>query len=80
MLTPNQWALLKAIAREEKMHQPNSKLISQKYSLGPSSVIQRGLEALLTKEMIYSVPTQKGIYYCVYDCFLARWLQQKVNH
>jgi len=77
MLTPNQWSLLKAIAREDKMYQPNSKMISQKYRLGPSSVIQRSLESLLTKEMIYTHESEKGKYYSVYDCFLSRWLAQK---
>ena len=77
MLTPNQWALLKAIAKEDKMFQPNSKNISQKYRLGPSSVIQRSMESLLVKEMIYTKETDKGKYYSVYDCFLSRWLAQK---
>ena len=77
MLTPNQWAMLKAIAKEGNMYQPNAKNIAQKYQLGPSSVIQRSIEALLSKEMIYSKVTENGKYYCVYDCFLARWLEQK---
>ncbi len=77
MLTPNQWAMLKAIAKEGNMYQPNAKNIAQKYQLGPSSVIQRSIEALLSKEMIYSKETENGKYYCVYDCFLARWLEQK---
>lgn len=74
MLTPNQWAMLRAIAREGKMIKPNSKEIVNRYRLGPSSVIQRSMEALLSKEMIYSKETHEGKYYCVYDCFLARWL------
>lgn len=77
MLTSNQWAMLKAIAKEGTMYHPNAKNIAQKYQLGPSSVIQRSMEALLSKEMIYSKETENGKYYCVYDCFLARWLEQK---
>lgn len=77
MLTSNQWTMLKAIAKEGKMYQPNAKSIAQKYSLGPSSIIQRSIEALLSKEMIYSKETETGKYYSVYDCFLARWLEQK---
>lgn len=77
MLTPNQWGMLKAIAKEGKMYQPNAKKLAQKYQIGPTSVIQRSLEALLNKEMIYTKQDENGKYYCVYDCFLARWLEQK---
>lgn len=76
MLTPNQWSMLRAIAREGKMYQPNAKRINHKYRLGPSSVIQRSMEALLSKEMIFSKETNEGRYYCVYDCFLSRWLEK----
>jgi AAA+ ATPase superfamily predicted ATPase len=77
LLTANQWSMLKAIAKEDRMYAPNSKEMARKYQLGPSSVIQRGIDALLTKEMIYTKETEEGKYYCVYDCFLARWLEQK---
>lgn len=75
MLTHNQWAMLKAIAKEGKMYQPNAKHIAQKHGLSPSSVIQRSMEALLSNEMIYGRETRDGKYYCVYDCFLSRWLE-----
>lgn len=74
MLTPNQWAMLRSIAREGRMVKPNSKEIMNRYKLGPSSIIQRSMEALLEKEMIFSKETNEGKYYCVYDCFLSRWL------
>ncbi|MEO8148418.1 MAG: ATP-binding protein [Bacteroidia bacterium] len=77
MLTSNQWAMLKVIAKEDKLYQPNAKSIVQKYRLGSTSGTQRSIEALLSKEMIYSKETETGKYYCVYDCFLARWLEQK---
>lgn len=73
MLTSNQWVMLKAIAKEGRMYQPNAK----KHQLGPSSIIKRSIESLLSKEMIYSKETDEGKYYCVYDCFLARWLEKK---
>jgi hypothetical protein len=79
MLTSNQWSMLKAIAKEGNMYQPNAKHIVNKYRMGPSSVIQRSIEALLSKEMIYSKETKEGKYYCVYDCFLARWLEHLSN-
>jgi hypothetical protein len=41
----------------------------------PSNV-QRALNALLTKEMIYRDMDDKGNYYSVYNCFLSRWLER----
>lgn len=76
MLTANQWDMLKAIAKEEKMEQPNSKGILKKYSLGSSSVVQRSIDSLLTKELIYTRETENGKYYSVYDCFFSRWLEK----
>jgi hypothetical protein len=77
LLTANQWHVLRAIAKEDKMRNPNSKGILKRHQLGSSSVIQRSMEALLQKEMIYMREDELGRYYCVYDCFLARWLELK---
>ena len=76
ILTSNQWGMLKAIAKEGRVYQPNSKQMINKHRLGASSAIQRSIEALLQKEMIYAKETEQGRYYCVYDCFLARWLER----
>jgi len=76
MLTTNQWDMLKATAKETVLYQPTSKAIVKKYGLGSSSVVQRSMEALLEKEMIYIKETKVGVGYCVYDCFLSRWLER----
>jgi len=75
LLTSAQWQLLKAIACEDKLYQPNAKAFLKKYDIGTPSNITRGIEALLSKEMIYQEEDEKGSYYRVYDCFLARWLE-----
>lgn len=77
LLTNNQWQLLRAIAREEKVYQPSSKHFIRQYELGSPANVQRALEALLNKEMIYRQKDEKGFYYQVYDCFLSRWLESK---
>lgn len=77
LLTPNQWQLLKAIAREDKVYQPSAKHFIQKHLLGTPANVQRSLEALLKKEMVYKQKDESGLYYRVYDCFLARWLEKK---
>lgn len=76
MLTANQWRLLKAIAKEGKMYQPNAARIIYKYNLGSASSVQRSLASLLEKEMIYIENKGEDIYYSVYDCFLSRWLER----
>lgn len=77
LLTANQWNMLRAIAKEGKMRNPNSKEIQAKYRLGGSSVVYRSIDALLQKEMVYTKEDEIGKFYCVYDCFLARWLELK---
>jgi len=76
LLTSVQWELLKAIAIEEKVYQPSSKKFMEKHPVGTPSNVQRALEALLTKEIIYSERDENGNYYSVYDCFLSRWLSR----
>jgi uncharacterized protein len=75
LLTAAQWELLSAIAKEEKVKRPHSAEFIKKYRLGTSSLITRGIESLLAKEMIYYDTGIKEPYYAVYDKFLMRWLQ-----
>jgi AAA+ ATPase superfamily predicted ATPase len=74
LLTPTQWHLLKAIAKEVKLFQPYNKIFVNKYQLGSSAIVKRSLQALLEKEMIYRDNSIKEPYYTVYDKFLLRWL------
>ena len=76
LLSEAQWRLLRAIAKVEKLHQPNAKDFIQEYSLGTPSLVTRGMDALLTKEMIFHNSSVEKPYYEVYDKFLMRWLQQ----
>lgn len=75
LLSPVQWILLKAIAKEEKVYHPTAKQFLQEHNIGTPANVQRALDALLTKEMIYSARDENGRYYQVYDCFLSRWLE-----
>jgi uncharacterized protein len=75
LLTAAQWELLTAIAKEEKVKKPHSLEFIKKYRLGTSSLITRGIESLMAKEMIYYDTGVKEPYYAVYDKFLMRWLQ-----
>jgi hypothetical protein len=75
LLTSYQWNLLRAIAHEDKLYQPSSKHFIGTYNVGTPSNVQRALESLLEKEMIYREHDPRGSYYRVYDCFLARWFE-----
>lgn len=77
LLTSAQWKLLKAVAHEEKLEQPYSKIFLHKYILGSSAIVKRGIEALIQKEMIYYNVSVSKPYYEVYDKFLMRWMQMK---
>lgn len=76
LLSPVQWKLLIAIAKEEKLYQPQSKDFLQRHQLGTPASIKRALDALMEKEMIYSDEDNHMIWYQVYDVFLSRWLQR----
>jgi AAA+ ATPase superfamily predicted ATPase len=75
LLTSIQWNLLRAIAREGKVFQPNSRLFLETYKLGTPSNIQRAIESLMNKEMIYRGIDSSGTFYSVYDLFLSRWME-----
>lgn len=77
LLTAAQWNLLRAIAIEDKVYNPHAKRMIQTYNLGSSSLITRGMDALLAKEMIYYNAGVEKPYYEVYDKFLKRWLQRQ---
>ncbi len=76
LLTATQWQVLQAIAKEDKLYQPNAKEFISRYKLGTPSNVKRSLDALMAKEMIYREPDGKGNFYQVYDCFLSRWLER----
>jgi AAA+ ATPase superfamily predicted ATPase len=70
LLTPYQFLLLKAIAREGGISQPNASDFIAKHSLKQSSSVNRALAALADREMVYE---ENGAYY-VYDVFFSKWL------
>ena len=71
-LTGNQFSLLRAIAKEERVVQPMGKKFVGKYRLPSNSSILAALKVLEEKELIYK---QKDGY-MVYDRFLNLWLKR----
>ena len=77
LITTAQWNLLQAIAKEYKLYQAHSKTFISKYNLGTSSMISRGLNSLLDKELVYYNSSVQQPYYQVYDKFMMRWMEHK---
>lgn len=71
-LTPSQKALLRAVARDEPVLQPQSGNFISNNNLPPSSTVKSALDSLQRKELIYR--TDKG--YIIYDRFLSLWLKR----
>lgn len=77
LLTTAQWNLLRAIAKEVKVYQPQSKQFIQKHALGTPALVKRGIDALLEKDLIFYDSCSDEPYYEVYDKFLLRWLKAR---
>lgn len=71
-LTDNQFHVLKAIAKEGCVAQPQSNAFIQKYELPSASSIKKSLEVLTEKDLVYH--DTKG--YSVYDHFFEIWLKR----
>jgi len=76
LLSPIQWQLLIAIAKEGWVAEPQAQRFLQKYNIGAASSAKKALEALLDKEMVVSVETKEKTVYRVYNVFLMRWLDR----
>ena len=77
LLTTSQWNILCAIAKEEKVYQPQSKKFVTTYQLGTPGLVKKGMDALLKKEIIFYNSGVETPYYEVYDKYLMRWIQYK---
>ena len=71
-LSVNQQRLLKAIANEGKVAQPQSNSFIQRYGLTSASSVRKALTTLIDKDLVYH--TTEG--YIVYDRFFDLWLKR----
>lgn len=74
-LTNNQLSLLKTIAFEGYVQQPQSNEFAKKYELPSASSIKKALDMLKEKDLIYQ--STRG--YMVYDRFFDLWLRRVFN-
>ena len=76
LLTPAQWRLLKALAKEGSVAHPTAADFLQKYRLGSGAAVSKNLKSLIEKELILPSTTQEGTSYSVYNVFLSRYLEK----
>ena len=77
LLTPAQWEVLIAIAKEGEISQITSKNFVGKYNIGSPADVRRITKALIEKELVLETITKNEIVYQVYDVFLSRWLERE---
>ena len=73
-LTDNQLALLKAIAKADRVKSPQSGEFIRQCELPSASSVKTALTVLVDKDLVY----QNADGYIVYDRFFALWLKQIV--
>lgn len=71
-LTANQVNLLKAIAKEGKVEQPQSNEFIKRNDLSSPSSVKAALDVLVEKELVYAQPDG----YTIYDRLLNLWLKR----
>lgn len=71
LITPMQVSVLKAIAIERTLLEPNSKEFLSTYSFENGSSVRYSIDSLLDKELLY----EKDGEYSVYDKFMGMWLR-----
>lgn len=72
LLTKHQFNVLIALSKEVYADQPSSSAFLAEHNLGAASSVQRSLEALLNKNLIF----QEDGKYILQEVFLMRWLQR----
>lgn len=78
MLSKNQWALLKAIAKEGTVYQPTSSSFIKKHNLNTSATILKAIAKLVDMGLVYKDYDNDGAsFYSMYDVFFKRWSEQK---
>lgn len=73
LLTPAQWNLVEAVARERRVNEPLSEQFRQANGLGAASSVKRSLDALLDRSVVYHADGA----YAIEDPFLAEWIRLK---
>lgn len=75
LVTPAQWKMLRAIAREGSVSAPTSAAFLKKHGISSGATALRNLTALVDKELLLAEPDGSKTTYRVYNVFLSRFLE-----
>ena len=75
LVTPAQWKMLRAIAREGSVSAPTSAAFLKKHGISSGATALRNLTALVDKELLLAEPDGNKTTYRVYNVFLSRFLE-----
>lgn len=76
LVTPSQWNLMKAIAKESTLKQPTAQAFLTKYGLGSGAGVLKNLKTLVEKELVLEENALEGTAYSIYNIFLFRYLEK----
>lgn len=75
LVTPQQWKILMAVAKEQEVSQITSAAFLAKYKIGSATNCRRAIESLTEKELILENITPTTRSYQIYNVFFSRWLE-----
>ena len=77
LLTPTQWQMLIALAKEREVTQISSGTFLSKYHISGTTTARRTIQALIDKDLVLAIPQKKQTVYQVYDVFFMHWLERE---
>lgn len=75
LITPQQWRIMIAVAKEQEVSQVTSASFLSKYGIGSATNCRRAIDSLTDKELLLEHITPTTRSYQVYNVFLSRWLE-----
>lgn len=75
LITPAQWKLLKAIAKDGTVQHPTSSDFIQRHRLSSGPAVLKNLKTLIDKELVLAEIGENNTSYSVYNVFLSRFLE-----
>ena len=75
LITPAQWKLMKAIAKDGTVHHPTSSDFIRRHRLSSGPAVLKNLRTLVDKEMVLAEISGEGVCYSIYNVFLSRYLE-----
>lgn len=75
LITPAQWKLMKAIAKDEVVRHPTSSDFIRRHRLSSGPAVLKNLRTLADKELVLTDASEEDVSYSIYNVFLSRYLE-----